>query len=501
MIPGDRALEDLKERELRDQLREVVQEDDDPRNYVAGNGKVVVDESNLDRISREWAERYRDEWYDSWTSREIPDDFDEKDEFFIKDSLEHVPESHMRDPGNTELMLTGEKTRDKEGGVKKYALKGAAVVGLGAAVAPWALASQPLIDAGVKEARQMFYNPSMRVEHPDITPDEPAMIAGENVLAEEPETDYGPQKKDIRNFFGSQAPDYYFRDADGDRLLNGKELLVGTDPFNEDTDEDGLKDSWEVYGVRIGTKKAVPLSEYGADPLQKDIFIQVTGGNIEEYTEENIRSDFENAPVSNPDGTIGIDIHIDERAEGSKSLGGVNINSPGDWAFDRGRGSVDSIISEAGEDSFRKGTFHFAYIGELPDMDITDNQRTVGYGEVNGDAMILREKYLNKAFEPNGAALFNHELGHNVLGILDARNWGDSPTHSKYQKRVCLPTGQACFVNPEKARSCNPRPGGAMYHTMQGVSDYHPNVWSEIERDGLLGLPEPENWHIYYPEN
>ncbi len=36
-------------------------------------------------------------------------------------------------------------------------------------------------------------------------------------------------------------------DDDGDGLSNGDEILIGTDPGNSDSDNDGMPDGWEVF--------------------------------------------------------------------------------------------------------------------------------------------------------------------------------------------------------------------------------------------------------------
>ena len=66
-----------------------------------------------------------------------------------------------------------------------------------------------------------------------------------------------------------------------------------------------------------------------------------------------------------------------------------------------------------------------------------------------------------------------HELGHNVLGELDEDNrseYGDT-SHSCY-------VGYAMFMGPTGEE------GGSN----GTATDFHPQVWDEIGRDGLLGI-------------
>ena len=64
------------------------------------------------------------------------------------------------------------------------------------------------------------------------------------------------------------------RDADG--LTDAQEALAGTDPSLPDSDGDGLLDGWEVVGFQaIGESEVEPLHLYGANPLVKDVFVEI----------------------------------------------------------------------------------------------------------------------------------------------------------------------------------------------------------------------------------
>ena len=66
----------------------------------------------------------------------------------------------------------------------------------------------------------------------------------------------------------------FSQDGDNDGLTDAQEEAIGTDPNRPDTDGDGLLDSWEVNGYRAGDF-VEPIHSYGADPLQKDIFVEI----------------------------------------------------------------------------------------------------------------------------------------------------------------------------------------------------------------------------------
>lgn len=85
-----------------------------------------------------------------------------------------------------------------------------------------------------------------------------------------------------------------------------------------DSDGDGLPDSWEEEGGGIDVDNdgeiEVSLFELGARPDRKDVFVEVDGTRdfvLSPGTIEMVQSAFQEAPVSNPDGTTGITLHID----------------------------------------------------------------------------------------------------------------------------------------------------------------------------------------------
>lgn len=85
-----------------------------------------------------------------------------------------------------------------------------------------------------------------------------------------------------------------------------------------DSDEDGLPDHWEQNGVTIGGK-FINLPAMGASARRRDIFVQANwfdpgSGIVFKPRLSALRKvidAFKNAPFNNPDGTTGINIHID----------------------------------------------------------------------------------------------------------------------------------------------------------------------------------------------
>jgi len=115
-------------------------------------------------------------------------------------------------------------------------------------------------------------------------------------------------------------------DTDGDRLSDGREVNeVGTDPQLPDTDDDWLTDSEELAegtgpldpdmdgdGLPDGAELKHPeLTE--ASPFRMDVFIELdrmAGNKPDPDALEILRNRFDVAPISNPDGSRGIELHL-----------------------------------------------------------------------------------------------------------------------------------------------------------------------------------------------
>lgn len=123
--------------------------------------------------------------------------------------------------------------------------------------------------------------------------------------------------------FGLIAP----QDLDGDELPIFQELRIGTNPFRADTDGDGLQDGWEVFGFVPAMvprfRNAQPVALEAANPLRKDIYVEVDWMRDRRHTHEfrraardRVEDAFSRAPVFNPNGEFGVNIHIDAGALG-----------------------------------------------------------------------------------------------------------------------------------------------------------------------------------------
>lgn len=107
-------------------------------------------------------------------------------------------------------------------------------------------------------------------------------------------------------------------DADHDRLPNCVESALQTNPFDADTDSDGLSDGDEV----MGTSLALDLPALGATPRRRDVLLEI------DWVDDNslcafhshrptqaaiaeAQVAFASIPITNPDGSTGINLIVD----------------------------------------------------------------------------------------------------------------------------------------------------------------------------------------------
>ncbi|HTE17239.1 MAG TPA: hypothetical protein VK689_02530, partial [Armatimonadota bacterium] len=99
-------------------------------------------------------------------------------------------------------------------------------------------------------------------------------------------------------------------DPDADGLTLDEERVAGADPLRRDTDNDGLPDGWEVKGW-----EGFDLKALGCRPGRADLLVRLQ--RVADLNEESARAAMERArgyfaglPVTNPDGTRGIALHV-----------------------------------------------------------------------------------------------------------------------------------------------------------------------------------------------
>ncbi len=188
-------------------------------------------------------------------------------------------------------------------------------------------------------------------------------------------------------------------DSDGDGLTDARERALGTDPTDPDTDGDRLLDGWEVDGE---TPDGVPLP--GADPLSKDLYVQVSpAGDVAALSaaeRERMRRAFRSMPVENPGNESGVDLHL---VEGER-LDPVVLGADASRAD-----LLDALYTEdlLGD---RRCVYHHLVLGRITDEDV------LGYGDTPGYLAVVDGTRTDPGARRTDFAV--HELLHNVVGRL-----------------------------------------------------------------------------------
>ena len=206
---------------------------------------------------------------------------------------------------------------------------------------------------------------------------------------------------------GADSPDAPQADAnatdtDGDGLSDSLERSVyDTDPTDPDTDGDGYPD-----GMEVRCEGAVP----GADPLRTDIYVEVDStqaGTLSDSVRASIVETFDDAPVSNPDGSTGIDIHLVTDDTDLPVNGTV-------YSKHRAGPANDVYDFRANHSEYRAEGYYYVLVTD--DVAYNGDDYFVGAGRPEIAAM---ERYNSTTVT---ASLFMHEFGH-AMG-LDAHQDG-----------------------------------------------------------------------------
>jgi len=201
-----------------------------------------------------------------------------------------------------------------------------------------------------------------------------------------------------------------------------------------DTDGDALPDTWEEHGYdHDGDLTAdVDLPGMGADPNHKDVFIELDAMNglrLSAGAMQSVIDAFAAAPVSNPDGSSGIDLHVDN---GSGSV--MDPHTGALWGSSSQATAMDFVKSigffegdeynwsafDARKASFfapeREPIFHYALsINRYGDSGSSGISRGIGAS----DFIVSLGMRCNPEGSCPGpvrgqAGTFMHELGHNL---------------------------------------------------------------------------------------
>ena len=202
-----------------------------------------------------------------------------------------------------------------------------------------------------------------------------------------------------------------------------------------DTDGDGLTDNWEVSGFDYDHDGNidVDLPAMGADPLHKDIFVEIDWMEASEFETEShkpcingldsVIASFARAPVKNPDSSMGINLHIDY-GQGGLFTGGNSV--PHDSDLNPVWNKFDNL-KQANFATARHRIFHYCIFAHKFDntnsSGVSRNPNNNFFGGASDFLVtLLGVKCDSALWVIRQAGTFMHELGHN-LGL--AHGGGD----------------------------------------------------------------------------
>lgn len=225
-------------------------------------------------------------------------------------------------------------------------------------------------------------------------------------------------------------------DSDGDGLSDARERALGTDPEDPDTDGDRLPDGWEV---RNETDDGAALP--GADPLHRDLYVQVgygTGIDPLTATERGrLRRLFAGMRLDNPGGESGVRLHL---VQGPGLDRTVRLNGSESREALLGRLYTDDTMGD------RRCVYQHLVFGRILD------EETLGYGDTPGYLSVVDGARVGTA-DADAAGRVDyavHELLHNVAGELDD---GSYHTESGWLSHGVDDPGWARTLSPVTRRS------------------------------------------------
>jgi hypothetical protein len=203
----------------------------------------------------------------------------------------------------------------------------------------------------------------------------------------------------------------------------------------DDTDGDGLLDTWELNGLDINNDGVIDLDlpAMGADPYRKDLFVEVDAMRNVPWTTASIDmviEAFAKAPVPNFDefgvpAADGITLHVDystvETVQRTRTIDDRFIQFQALKADHFGTPGERSDPNWPAIKCAREAVFRYCLIvDEIADP---DGKTTNGLGETPGDDFMVSGTTGATSGDPDRyfAITFMHELGHN----LNLKHGGD----------------------------------------------------------------------------
>lgn len=210
-------------------------------------------------------------------------------------------------------------------------------------------------------------------------------------------------------------------DVDADGLDVERERALGTDPDDADTDGDRLRDGWE-YRNETSEGAALP----GADPLHKDLYVQVSYAEgiprLSETERRNVRHIWAEMNVTNPDGERGIRIHVDDDPPhgGPVNESRTFTTFPEDYLEEQ----YSRYVPPA-----RQCVYHgFSFVEmNLAETDHSGRGSSPGYASVGAGRREDRMRNDSYGSYNERVRTLTHELLHNVAGNVTN---GSDPGHA-----------------------------------------------------------------------
>jgi hypothetical protein len=193
---------------------------------------------------------------------------------------------------------------------------------------------------------------------------------------------------------------------------NARTIVAATD-----TDGDSLPDAWETNGYDANGDGVVDvdLPAMGANPNKKDLFVEMdymSGRLASTAALDRIVQVFASAPVSNPDGTTGVKIHLDAGAARGTAY---NLGGGNEVTYDddlNPSATQTNAIKAANFAAVRKAVFHYMIWGDSYDGGCSSGQAF----NIPNDTFIVTvgPKCGWNATDDTNVGTFIHELGHNI---------------------------------------------------------------------------------------
>ena len=186
--------------------------------------------------------------------------------------------------------------------------------------------------------------------------------------------------------------------------------------YNPDIDGDGISNIWEMKGYdgNLDGKPEIDYPGMGANPLKKDLFVEMDympGLLASEEELDRITEIFAKLPIRNPNGTTGINIHLDA---GSARSAKYNLGGGNEIPHQQLDSTMEKWheIRRANMDSERGPAFHYMIWG-----DAHDEYGSSGLGYIGGLGFVVTvgPRFWGKSATSDvRVATFVHELGHNL---------------------------------------------------------------------------------------